>query len=73
MNWIAKLIVKTLLRRVEKELAIISEKQLKTLAKKINAKVDVPKLSEDAEYSIIYNTLVSALDIVKELITLIKI
>lgn len=73
MNWIAKLIVKTLLRRVEKELAIISEKQLKTLAKKINAKVDVPKLSEDAEYSIIYNTLVSALGIVKELITLIKI
>ena len=73
MKTIFRLIAITVLKRLRKYLSTLKDYELKDYAHKINKKVDVPVMDEEAEYKAIYQVLCGAVDIVTILIDLIKV
>ncbi len=66
-GWIARMALKKLLGN----LLDVSDEELKEIAAKANAKVDVPLIPEEAEGKIIYATIKSLVEITRELLRLI--
>lgn len=73
MNAIQRMFARLALRRLKEELNKLDDKKIAEVATRLNAKVDIPKLSEATEYKAIYNTLSVSIDTARELLNLIKV
>lgn len=73
MNPIQKFFARLALKKIRDFLNSIDRQQLLDIAVKINKKVDIPKLSEATEYNVISNTLITSVDVAKELLDLVKV
>ena len=68
-----KWILRRGIRHIKFALSKVPDEKLKQLAESINKKLDIPRLNEEQEMKVIYRTLVSCIELIEELLDLIKL